>query len=357
MSRDKELDKTKIVCFTSKGDAFLGCLLCSLDFIWDTKATQTACICENKFYWNPLWFDELTPQERQAVLLHELWHVALLHANRIGNRDPERWNIACDLRINSMLTTQGFKLPEGACYNPEYDLFDYSEEEIYETLEEGDQIPPPQTWGTCDFNPSPDQVALVQNAVSTARMAGNLPGEIEQLLKEFLKPKLNWRQILRNYLLEKIDPDYSWNRPNRRYRDIYMPSFLPSDGKLLSIAMFLDTSGSISPEALKRFNSEVKFVQEVLNPEKLSVVQFDTIIQDEQVYTEYSNFNKVKLKGFGGTNYECVRQYILKYKPTLSIIFTDLYADPMEEVKSNLIWIVSNNTEDAPQGITIHVDQ
>ena len=30
-------------------------------------------------------------------------HIALMHPLRIGSRDPERWNIACDYAINAEL--------------------------------------------------------------------------------------------------------------------------------------------------------------------------------------------------------------------------------------------------------------
>lgn len=39
------------------------------------------------------------------MVAHELWHIAYEHvlSNRIGDRDPEKWNIAADHVINLML--------------------------------------------------------------------------------------------------------------------------------------------------------------------------------------------------------------------------------------------------------------
>lgn len=353
MDRDRALDQVKTAAFFDSNAAFLGCLMCNLNFQWST-AISTAGVSEKEFLWNPDWFDSLTKEERKGVLMHELWHIALLHGLRKKDREDMRWNIACDIRINENLLKEGYVLPDGACTNSYFRDPDWTEEEIYKQLPANQT---PQTWGCGVLDNNSDQVALVQEAMAAAKIAGQDPGKVQEILHDFLKPKLNWKQILHNYLLDKIEPEWSWNRPNKRFSDIYLPSLLPQDGRLITIAMFLDTSGSISDEDQKRFTSEVKFVQEVLNPEKLYVVQFDTIIQDEHIYNENTRFNNINIKGRGGTDYECVRQYILKHKPTVSIIFTDLYADEMESVgKNKLIWIVKDNDDNASQGETIHVD-
>lgn len=353
MDRNRLLDRAKSAAFTDSNAAFLGCLMCNLNFQW-TNSISTAAVDGINFLWNPDWFDSLTPEERKGVLMHELWHIALLHGIRGESfADHMRWNVACDILINNRLINEGYVLPMGALSDPAFIGDDWLEEKIYEALP---STPPQQCWGTGTFSKNAAQVTVVQNAIAAAKFAGDVPGNVEAAVKEFLKPKLSWKQLLHKYLLDKIEPEYSWNKPNRRFSNIYLPSLLPQEGRLITIAMFLDTSGSISEEDSKMFVSEVKFVQEVMNPEKLIVVQFDTTIQDEKIYTENTPFKNIKLKGFGGTNYECIRQYILKHKPTVSIIFTDLWADPMQDVGNNeLIWVVKDNSDNAPQGKTIHV--
>ena len=53
---------------------------------------------------NPLWTRHL-PRLKQLgyILLHEVAHVALLHALRRGPRDPHRWNDAADYAVNALL--------------------------------------------------------------------------------------------------------------------------------------------------------------------------------------------------------------------------------------------------------------
>ena len=358
MNRDRALDQVKAATFIGKNAAFLGCLLCGLSFQW-SKSIPTAGITPNNcFIWNPDWFDSLTFEERKFILLHELWHIALLHGIRCGDRDPKRWVAACDYRINANLVKDGYDaMPEGGLINPDWMGSEWSEDDIYNQLPAN--FNQQQAWGSDSLGQSnaAAQVTLVQTALNAAKMAGDVPGEVEKHFHDFVKPKLNWKIILHRYLLDLIEPDYSWTKPNRRFRDIYLPSLLPQEGRLISIAVFLDTSGSISEKEIQRFTSEVKYIQEVLNPEKLMVVQFDTTIQDEKIYTSEDRFKDIDIKGYGGTSFKPVRNYILKHKPTVSLIFTDLEATPMEEVgKNQVIWITTANF-DAEIGETIHVEE
>ena len=91
---DKELDKVKTKVFLGSNAAFLGPLMCSVNFLW-TEDIMTAQTNGISLYWNPHWFLKLPFDTRVTVLLHELWHIALLHMLRRGTRDPEIWNYAC----------------------------------------------------------------------------------------------------------------------------------------------------------------------------------------------------------------------------------------------------------------------
>lgn len=381
MDRTQALDQAKTAVFLSGNAAFLGCILNHLDFAWDTSV-ETACVAEHEgnltFKWNPNWFDSLAFTARQFTILHELWHIALLHGQRMGNRDMQGWNIACDIRINNDLLEDGSftpsSAPQGVLFDVKYKGGEWTEELIYEDLKIGtndssqsnaSQSPStnnkgnkqPQPWGTKDLTASPTQIHVVEAAVTLARMAGKVPGNVEKYLSDLLKPVLPWKTILHNYLQDKLDSDWSWNRPNRRFQSIYLPSLLPDEGRLISVAMFLDTSGSIEEEDIKRFISEVEYIHSTFIPEKLSVIQFDCSIQDVQEYTPDSSLKKFKFHGGGGTSYSCIHSWIQRNKPTLALIFTDLYAKPMEHIKgTDIIWIVKNNPkENAPQGKTIHV--
>ena len=107
---DKELDKVKTKVFLGSNAAFLGPLMCSVNFLWteDIKTAQTNGI---SLYWNPHWFLKLPFDTRVSVLLHELWHIALLHMLRRGTRDPEIWNYACVAEDTMIAMADGSEKP------------------------------------------------------------------------------------------------------------------------------------------------------------------------------------------------------------------------------------------------------
>ena len=114
MNRDRALDQVKAATFIGKNAAFLGCLLCGLNFHWSKEIPTAGVTTNNTFIWNPDFFDSLSFKERQFILLHELWHIALLHGVRCGDRDPKRWIAACDYRINANLIKDGYTdMPQG----------------------------------------------------------------------------------------------------------------------------------------------------------------------------------------------------------------------------------------------------
>lgn len=82
--------------------------------------------------YNPAFVESLKPSELEAVLAHEVMHVALAHHCRRGERDRCLWNEAADFAINPILIGNGFTLPQGALIDPSFN--NLSAEEIYARL-------------------------------------------------------------------------------------------------------------------------------------------------------------------------------------------------------------------------------
>lgn len=359
---DKELDRTKSRVFMQKGtSAFLGPVMCSMDFHWDSNI-KTAATDGTKVWWNPEFFMYLNPETRCTVLIHELWHPALLHPVRRVGRDPEIWNKACDYRINNDLKASGFSFEgiEWCCLDPSIDDGGrLPEEDIYDLLVQG-QIPPPPPpppmfaaagvgdWGAGDMvEPTDDQTRTMIETViraihahKAAGGAGNIPLVIQETLDKFLEPIVPWEKELMQFCTDLLEDSYTWARPNRRYPDVYLPSVYTEEGKLRHIVYFLDVSGSCSNSDVLRFNSEVKYIKEVLQPEKLTLVQFTTEIVHEEVFLEQDPFEETVRYGTGGTSLRCVREWIEKHQPTAAIVFSDLDCTPMEKPSYDvpIIW-------------------
>lgn len=374
----RQLDKTKAKVFLGKNASFFGSLLCSMNFYW-TADIKTAATDDISLMWNPYWFMKLNQEQRATVLMHELWHPARLHMIRRGDRDHQVFNVACDHRINNDLLDEGYDFKGlSPCLDRRYK--DMVEEDIYEDLlarkatlmgswtgqpyapspddpeseeegiygQDGDMIP-----GLEDVDPTAATQAAIGRIVQAkqvADLAGEstpLDGATEAILKQFLAPIVPWDVLLHRFMQELVKAGRSWNRPNRRYPDLYLPSTYLDKKKLEHLVFFEDVSGSISDRDALRFNSEVKFIKEKYDPKLLTLVQFDQEITQEVTFTQQDKFNEIKIVGRRGTDLTPVRDWIIKNRPTAAIIFSDLYCTPMEPLPFVLptIWVALANKD------------
>ena len=365
----RELDKAKSKVFTSDNAAFLGSLMCTMEFVW-SKDLETAATNGITFWCNPDFFMVLTFEARQSLILHELWHAARLHMLRIGSRDPEEWNWACDIRINNDLYSEGRTIDFGPVkpwFRPDMDQPEImAEEDIYDLIKQ-QQIQMPPSWAGAgdliEISPEETQQAVnnVVHAVQQAHIMGkpgDVPGDISNVLKKFLAPIVPWQVVLKQFFEDMLDEDYTWKKPNRRHQDIYLPSRFTDDGRLEQLNYYLDVSGSITDEDVLRFNSEVKYIKDTYNPVKLKLIQFDTGIRQVLEFDEDDPFDEVVVVGRGGTCLIEVRQHIIDDTPTAAVIFTDMGVAPMRELPFEIpiIWIcVGNKGATVPFGTLLHI--
>lgn len=371
---DQSLSKVKIKLFLHQGAAFLASIMGQTEFVWDdSPECPTAYTNGLKIGFNPAFWLSIPQDARVTVVAHELWHIAYEHvlSNRIGDRHPEKWNIAADHVINLMLEKAKYSFVgiDKCCKDLQYR--NMGTEEVYSKLPDPPKgggggtsgAKPPPLAG--DIQPTPsesemDVIGKVVQAVQAARMsdqAGSIPGEILLEIDKFLNPKLPWRVLLHRFFTEQSREDYSWKRPNRRYDDVYLPSMNSEDG-LTKINYYLDISGSISDADILRFNSEVRHIKEEFQPEELNLITFDTHIQDEYHFSKDDPFEKIVVTGRGGTDLNPVADHILKHQPNVAVIFSDLWVDPMPSVGSiPVLWVViGNQNATVPFGQMVHID-
>lgn len=371
----REYDRTQAQAFLGKSAAFFGSLLCSLKFSWQREDCNTAQTDGIELQFNPDFFIWMKPTSRETVLMHELWHVAYLHGIRQGSREAETWNQACDIYINNQLEDDGYSFDgiENCWKDSSYK--GWVEEDIYDDLMKNPQKKP-QGAGTFGHGSGGDMKsptsgcspatvvnnvvrAMQQQKLAGGSLAGQGAGRMQEVITQFLKPVVPWQQVLMDFFTDIDDTKYTWARPNRRYTDIYLPSLEDDEGRLRHLAYFEDVSGSISKADSLRFNSEVAYVKTQFNPKKMSLITFDTVIQDEINITEEDTFEEIKITGRGGTCLVPVRDWIIKNKPSAAIIFSDMCVAPMEELPFDIpiIWVcLGNRNATVPFGELLHID-
>ena len=143
----------------------------------------------------------------------------------------------------------------------------------------------------------------MHQAVSLAKAQGSRPGRIEETLRDAHRSRLDWRVLLRQYLVSASRDDYRWSVPNRRFIDagLYLPS-MHCEG-IDTLAVLIDTSDSLDTDTLATFWTELRAVAEALRPHTLAVVQVDTEVQEATVYRFGDLPEELVVKGRGGTDF------------------------------------------------------
>lgn len=358
---NKALSKAKIQLMSRPDTAFFTTILLSLKFKWDMEC-PTAYTDGTTLGINPEFFMSLDPEERVFLLIHEACHVAYLHMIRLMDREHARWNVAADHVINLMLKARGFKMPKMGLADAQY--IGMGTEEVYNRLPKQDEskvqmdLRAPQ--GKPEEIQNEIQDILVRASVQSKMQGdaiGTIPGDIQIFLDKLLDPKLPWNRILQKWLNNFAKNDYSFRKFNRRYFPTFLLPGLYSN-KLMDIAIAVDASGSVTDDDFLRFISETNGILRMMQPEKITLVQFDTDIRSVDTVKSVRELSKVKFTGRGGTNISPVIQWANENKPQLLLVFTDgefrfYQLDP----KMPVIWLIHNNPDfTAPYGKVIHYE-
>ena len=130
-------------------------------------ACETAWSDGIVFGYNPAYINHLPEEKVLGLMAHTVMHPACRHHVRKGDREPNRWNMACDYAINWILLEAGLTLPDGYLDEPGYR--EMPAEEIYAVLAKGSRKPD----GNVDTNPPPGQTAEPKGEEEE----GDAPGE------------------------------------------------------------------------------------------------------------------------------------------------------------------------------------
>ena len=190
----------------------------------------------------------------------------------------------------------------------------------------------------------------MHQALNIARAEGKVPGRVEETVKGAHASTLDWRTLLRRYMTDAAKSDYSWSLPNRRFIDfgLYLPS-IRSEG-METIAVIVDTSGSLPAETLGEFWAELREVAAEIKPESVVVLQVDAGVQDAAEYTPDDLPDEIVVKGRGGTDFRPGFEWLDEQgiQPAVCLYFTDMECSryPDDEPVFDVVWV---NWSDPPE--------
>ena len=374
--------------------------------------------------------EPLPDPELRGLILHENLHVALKQIPRgrdLWKKDAQIANISADLVVNDIIieiersgakTSTGeslVKLPEGGLYDPDYHNWSHREvfDDLYKKREPDDPNGPvgdfpvggdgdgggegndPRGGGEKDKKPPKfkgknydshgfdehdtsgvegvdgkelkDLDERVDRALREGGLlAGRLGAKIPRVISDLLTPKVDWRDVLREFVSASIKgaDEFTWRKMNRRQlaNDIYMPS--QENETIGEVIVAIDTSGSIGTEQLTEFATELKSICEACCPDRVRILWWDTRVHGEQVFeNKYDGIESLlKPLGGGGTHVSCVSDYIVKERLNAEclIVFTDGYveSDIKWAVSMPTLWMITQYKEfTAPTGKVVMVEK
>jgi len=365
--------------------SFFGNLATRLKLVNADEWCATAATDGRNFYYNTRFIEMLRPKEIEFLFGHEVLHCVYDHFGRRGDRDPQLWNIANDYCVNGDLVKHnvGEKITSVPClYDRKYDGM--SSEEVYDQLYENaekidigkllEQMIDEHLDGDGDGDGDQDgegkgrpkltaeEKQAIKDEIKEAMLAaaatvdgaGNLPAGVKRLIQQLTEPQMNWRELLRMNLESTIKADYTWMRASRKgwHMDAVMPGQKPDE--MIDVAVMLDASGSISPDMLRDFLSEIQGIMDSFPAYKIHVATFDTECYNPAQF-DSDNLDSMmdyEVSGGGGTDFDCIFTYLKEEEitPRRLIVFTDGYPFGSwgDENYCDTTWILHGTTTIVP---------
>jgi predicted metal-dependent peptidase len=208
--------------------------------------------------------------------------------------------------------------------------------------------------------------AIRQGLIAHQKNIGKGGGMLDRELEDLLAPKIDWREVLREFVKATCSAKdtSSWRRVNRRFLStgMYMPSMIGE--KVGHLVVAIDTSGSIGGPELAEFLSEVQGIAEEVSPEVVDLIYWDGQVAGHEKYEggDVSNIvSSTKPRGGGGTDPSCVSTYLKdeNIKPECVIVLTDGYVPNWGyEWTAPTMWVISggNTSAVSDNGKTIYLE-
>lgn len=371
-----------------------------------SEEIETACTDGVRITFGIDFLDSLSDSELDFVMMHEILHVVLQHCFRGDVEDPEAYNIAADIVVNSnIMLENGMKAssitlskygiamhvaPDGK------EGHEYTAEQVYAMLpknlnKKGNNKSPGSAVGRAKKEISKEQhqpvrvwddhsrwgkyeeddtlrdvwVKRFEDAAEAIKIRdpsnarGLLPAFAERILKELKKTQTDWRTILNDFIQEEV-VDYSFAPPDRRFDDspFFLPDFNGKEDMVEDILFMIDTSGSMSDDMIAAAYSEVKGAIDQFNGKlKGWLGFFDAAIIKPQPFSDENEFKIIKPAGGGGTDFQIIFEYVFHHMsdklPASIIILSDGDAPfPLEKLAGGIpvLWLLNNEEVNPPWG-------
>jgi len=337
--------------------------------------------------YNPKFMAGLSGRQRQGIISHEMFHVALKHLTQRNTHDKNlarMHNIATDLAINSLIGKA--RLPQAALIPgqvfhdhegkpiksevsdlirslPTNQSSEFYFEKIREFAEEQKKkkpnddpfagVGPIDDHDMWDNMPADVQEEfenhirnILQDAVNEADRTnqwGTLPHDMRDMIRKSLSREVDWRSILRAFIgrVRSQDRESTIKRINKK-----LPYIFPGVKRtfISNFACFIDQSGSMANEDIALLFGEMEGLAKHV---EIDCFNFDTEIDlaSSFKWKKGKRFPELKRTKCGGTSFDCIAEYCNNPKTPHwdgIIILSDGYAPTMPMIRgSKVLWVIT----------------
>lgn len=353
----------------------------------------------------------------EEIIAHEVGHNLFSHTGKRGversrHKIEPVWRIACEFTVNHFVadmccvqigqngTSRPSKIASGKYYyDKKYSDGNWTTENIYDDLMKSDKVKfcsidadgnvtdqdgnvlgkindDHSKWGKekegkgkgkdkkdgqgegegndeSDGSLDGDWKIWVAQAAQSAQRQGKLPAGIERMVGEFLESKINWRQMLAEFLLTRTKDDYSWRKLNKRNlnRGVFSPALY---SETINVAFATDTSGSMTEGDLREAFSEVNAICNSFTSYKLHLIACDAAVHHYQEVMPGDEIDfKGLAKGGGGTSFIPTIEFFTGHdiKIDALIYFSDMYGTfPDDAPEYPTMWLTKTVGIEPPFG-------
>lgn len=379
-------------------NGFYGLLLMHLILTIDEEC-ETAATDGIRLFFGPTFLENLSDEQLDVVMMHEVLHIALQHLSRKGDYESEKFDYATDIVVNSVIL-ESLKGNVNKITLNEYGVLphttpdgkegaNFTAEEVYAMLpkfrsknsvnakgskkKDDKGTPSKKKNGKGDGNGSggsgkgfdshdkwqntADDNSLreqwMKHVVDAAQAmaergdasdgAGLIPSFAQRLVDALKKPQTDWRSVIDFFVQEEIC-DYSFNPPDRRFgdSDFFLPDFNEKDETVKNILFMIDTSASMTQEMITAAYSEIKGAIEQFNGRLEGWLGFfDASVKKPVPFETVDDILSIPPLGGGGTRFDIIFEHVNEYMsdnpPSGIIILTDgKAAYPDEEITNGI---------------------
>lgn len=361
-------------------ERFYAELVLQMDRIISNKLpTAGVCVKDRvQLYVNPEFFDSLLPEQQVAVLKHECQHILNDHISRSKELCPEVYgksedcidslindtkhkiiNIAADCSINpgipniiaDAMMPQMFNLTSGQTLEWYVENLKNNEKLKDMTGVDGHELWAESEGGKEELKEKVKQ--MVNRAACSTRAAGKMTSDQELLIDRLNYKAKDWKGELKRFAARAQETRLlsSKKKRNRRYGVMY-PGVVKEE--VLHIGVAIDTSGSISDEALCQFMAEIANIARYAT---VTVVEADSEVKNSYLFDPKKQY---RVSGRGGTAYQPAFDYFTRETEVDGVIYfgdMDCFDEQLKKPAYPVLWaIVGNQKPPAEWGSKIGVE-